>query len=506
MILLCILDGWGINEEKKGNAFKTANTPNLDAILAKYPKATITPSGTQVGLPVGQMGNSEVGHLNIGAGRIVNQSYQRINLAIENDKIKENTEFKGAIENAKQNNSALHFMGLLSDGGVHSSNQHLYSFVKQAKEAGLQKVFIHCFLDGRDTPPQSGSKYITELQDELNQIGIGQIATISGRYYAMDRDNRWERVIKAYDALTIGEGIKETNAIEAVTKSYENNINDEFVLPTVIEKDGSPIATIKDKDSVIFFNFRPDRAREISKALTNTEFNEFKRQSQPQTYFVCLTEYDNSIEAKVAFKPIELKNTLAEVLSKNNKKQLHIAETEKYAHVTFFFNGGVEKPYKGEDRILVPSPQVATYDLQPEMSALELTDKVLEAIESDKYDVIILNYANPDMVGHTGVMSAAVKAMETVDSCIGKVTEKIIKNKHKMLLTSDHGNLECMYDGDQPFTAHTTNDVPIVYIAKDSTNSKLKKNAILADIAPTILELTNIDVPKEMTGTSLFTN
>ncbi|HAR63335.1 MAG: 2,3-bisphosphoglycerate-independent phosphoglycerate mutase [Candidatus Margulisiibacteriota bacterium] len=506
MILLTILDGWGINKNEEGNACKLANTPNIDSLFETYPNTVLTPSGVHAGLPEGQMGNSEVGHLNLGAGRIVNQSLQQINLSIQDGSFFNNTEFIEAINNAKTNNSSLHLMGLLSDGGVHTNNKHLYALLELAKQEDFTRVYIHCFMDGRDTSPTSGIGFVTELLEEIKRIGVGEIATITGRYYAMDRDNRWDRAEKAYNALVNGKGVLAQDPIAVMQVLYDQNITDEFIDPIVLTKDNSPVATINNHDSVIFFNFRPDRARQLSYIFLDQSFDGFKRTPIHQLHYVCMTEYDKKIIAPVAFKPIRLNNVLAEVLANNNKKQLHIAETEKYAHVTFFFNGGVEKQYQGEERILIPSPKVATYDLQPEMSAYEVTEKVIESIDSRQFDVIILNLANPDMVGHTGIIEAGIKAMETIDICIGKIVEKILYYNEKMILTSDHGNLEYMTDEQtgKPFTAHTTNDVPVIFISNDKTDIRLRDNVILADIAPTILDLLNIEKPIEMTGTSII--
>lgn len=503
--LLLILDGFGLTENEKGNAIKLAKTPFIDALEKKYPFVKTYASGLDVGLPDGQMGNSEVGHLNIGAGRVVYQELTRITKAINEGTILENPVIKGAMEKARDNGKALHFMGLLSDGGVHSHNTHLYGLVKMAKKIGVSKVYIHAFMDGRDTPPASGKEFVDELQAELDKIGLGKIATISGRYYAMDRDNRWERVQVAYNALCKGEGEKSENASTVMQKSYDNDILDEFVLPTVITKDGKPIGTIKADDSVIFFNFRPDRAREITRAIVDPNFTGFKRELIPTT-FVALTQYDVTIVNKeVAFKPQVLDNTLGEYLAKLGKKQLRIAETEKYAHVTFFFNGGVEEPNENEERILIPSPKVATYDLKPEMSVYEVADKLEEAIRSEKYDVIIANFANPDMVGHTGVIGAAIAAVEAVDKAVEQVITAIEETGGSALITADHGNADQMLDpatGDV-FTAHTTNPVPLILVnCKNATG--LKEGGKLADFAPTLLDMMGIEPAPEMDGHSLL--
>lgn len=505
--MLMILDGFGINEQEEGNAVKLSNTPNLDLLMKKYPTTKIKPSGLAVGLPEGQMGNSEVGHTNIGAGRIVYQELTRITKSIEDGDFFSNEEFINAIENCKKYNSKLHIMGLLSDGGVHSHNRHLYGLLEMAKRRDFDNVYIHCFLDGRDTPPASAENYIMELQEKIKEKGVGKIASISGRFYSMDRDKRWERIKKAYDALVNGIGIKSANVINAIENSYQKEVFDEFVEPTVITSaDGEmPIATIEDNDSIIFFNFRPDRARELTRTIVDSDFKEFETKKL-NTYFVCFTSYDETMpNVHIAFKKELLKNTLGEVLSNKGLTQLRIAETEKYAHVTFFFNGGEEKQYKGEDRILIASPKVETYDLKPEMSAYAVTEKVLDAILSGKYDCIILNYANPDMVGHTGSLEAAIKAVETVDECIGKVVKAIEEKNGNLLITADHGNCEQMidYTTGEPHTAHTTNLVPLVLIT-EKQDIKLKAEGKLADLAPTILDLMDIKKPKEMTGETLL--
>ncbi len=505
--MLMILDGYGYNEKEEANAVKLANTPNIDKLMIKYPTTQIKPSGLAVGLPEGQMGNSEVGHTNIGAGRVVYQELTRITKSIEDGDFFSNEEFINAIENCKKNNSKLHILGLLSDGGVHSHNRHLYGLLEMAKRRDFEDVYVHCFLDGRDTPPASAENYIIELEDKMKEKGIGKIASISGRFYAMDRDKRWQRVQKAYDAICKGEGLKSGNAVHAIESSYQKEVFDEFVEPTVITgADGeTPIAKIEENDSVIFFNFRPDRARELTRAIVDRDFKEFETK-KINTYYVCFTSYDDTMpNVHIAFKKEQIKNTLGEVLSKNNLTQLRIAETEKYAHVTFFFNGGEEKQYPGEDRILVPSPKVETYDMKPEMSAYEVTEKVLEAIESEKYNCIILNYANPDMVGHTGSLEAAIKAIEAIDECVGKVVKAINEKQGNLIITADHGNAEQMidYTTGEPHTAHTTNPVPLILITKNG-NEKLKEGGKLADLAPTILDLMNIEKPEEMTGESLL--
>jgi len=502
-LMLMILDGFGVNpcHDKGVNAIHEANTPNIDNLFKTCPNTTLSASGMDVGLPEGQMGNSEVGHTNIGAGRIVYQELTRITKSISDGDFFENEALSNAIKNCLDNNSSLHLMGLLSDGGVHSHNKHLYALVEMAKNKGLKNVFVHCFLDGRDVPPSSGADFVKQLQDELDKIGVGKIATVMGRYYAMDRDNRWDRVEKAYDAMAKGKGHMADNAYDAVLKSYEQDITDEFVVPTVITTAGEVTATIKPEDSIVMFNFRPDRAREITRTFVDHEFSGFEREFI-KPLFVCMTQYDATMpNVMVAFKPQTLENTLGEVLSKNELSQLRIAETEKYAHVTFFFNGGVEDVSAGEDRALIASPKVATYDLKPEMSAYEVTDEVISRIDSDKYDVIILNFANCDMVGHTGVFDAAVKAVEAVDACVGKVVDKMIEKGGRVLITADHGNADKMTDTDGSiFTAHTTNLVPLILVGD---NKELKPGR-LSDLAPTMLELMGIEKPAEMTGESLI--
>lgn len=501
-----ILDGYGLNEETKGNAVAQAKTPVVDRLMKEYPFVKGYASGMAVGLPDGQMGNSEVGHLNMGAGRIVYQELTRITKEIQEGTFFENPAFLKAIENCKKNNSALHLFGLVSDGGVHSHNTHLYGLLELAKRNGLEKVYVHAFLDGRDTPPASGKEYVKQLEDEMKKIGVGKVASVSGRYYAMDRDNNYDRVKFAYDALTKGEGNKGTSATEAIQASYDNGKTDEFVIPTVIEENGKPVATINDKDSVIFFNYRPDRAREITRAFCDDDFKGFDRVRKDIVY-VCFTEYDPTIPNKeIAFHKVSITNTFGEWLANNNMTQARIAETEKYAHVTFFFNGGVEEPNKGEDRILVNSPkEVATYDLKPEMSAYEVCDKLVTAIRSGKYDVIIINFANPDMVGHTGVESAAIKAVEAVDECVGKAVQAVLDVDGTMFICADHGNAEQLidYETGAPFTAHTTNPVPFILVNYDK-NYTLRENGCLADIVPTLIEIMGKEQPAEMTGKSLL--
>lgn len=498
-LILMILDGFGVAPEK-GNAIKAANKPNIDRLFSSNPLTQIGASGMDVGLPDGQMGNSEVGHTNIGAGRVVYQELTRITKSIKDGDFFENEALCLAMDNAVKNGTALHIMGLLSNGGVHSHNTHMYGILEMAKKKGLEKVYVHAFLDGRDVPPSSGKDFVAQCVDKMKEIGVGKIATVMGRYYAMDRDNRWDRVSKAYAAMVYGEGNKATCPVDAVEKSYAEDVTDEFVLPTVIEGG----ATIQANDSVVFYNFRPDRAREITRTFVDPNFDGFERKEGffPLN-FVCMTQYDVTMpNVQVAFKPQSLKNTFGEYISEKGLSQLRIAETEKYAHVTFFFNGGVEKQYENEDRILVKSPSVATYDMQPEMSAYEVTDKLVEAIESGKYDVIILNFANCDMVGHTGVFEAAVKAVEAVDTCVGRVTDAIAKMNGVALITADHGNADKMIDTDgEPFTAHTTNPVPFCVIGYPC---KLREGGKLADIAPTMLKILNIEQPEEMTGTSII--
>lgn len=504
LVMLVVMDGYGLNELEEGNAIKAANTPNLDKLMAECSNTIVHCSGMDVGLPEGQMGNSEVGHTNLGAGRIVYQELTRITKSIQDEDFYENEALLKAIDNCKKHGSKLHLYGLLSDGGVHSHNTHLYALLELAKKEGLEDVYVHCFLDGRDVPPRSGRGYVQELIEKLRNIGVGKIATVMGRYYAMDRDNRWERVQKAYDAMVLGKGETCESAVTAVERSYNNDITDEFVLPTVITEDGKPTATIAENDSIIFFNFRPDRAREITRTFVDPDFKGFERANGYfPVYYVCMTQYDAEMpNVTVAFKPQELINTFGEYVSKKGYTQLRIAETEKYAHVTFFFNGGVEAVYAGEDRALIPSPKVPTYDMQPEMSAYEVTDEVVKRINSKKYDVIILNYANCDMVGHTGDFDAAVKAVEAVDECIGKVVEAVKAQDGIMLITADHGNSDQMldYETGQPHTAHTTNVVPLILVGK---SARLKKGR-LADIAPTMLALMGLEKPKEMTGESLI--
>ena len=505
-VVLMILDGYGLNSSTKGNGVALAKTPVMDKLMAEYPYVKGYASGLAVGLPDGQMGNSEVGHLNMGAGRIVYQELTRITKSIEDGDFFENTELLGAIENCKKNNSDLHLYGLLSDGGVHSHITHVFALLELAKRNGIKNVYVHCFMDGRDTAPDSGKDFIAKLYDKMEELGVGEIASVTGRYYAMDRDNRWDRVEKAYRALTLGEGNQAACGKCAIKASYEAGKTDEFVEPTVITKDGKPVGVIKDKDSVICFNFRPDRAREITRCFCDDEFTGFDRGSRKDVYYVCFTDYDVTIPNKyVAFKKEKITNTFGEFLAANNMTQARIAETEKYAHVTFFFNGGIEEPNKGEDRILVKSPKVATYDLQPEMSALEVCDKLCEAIRSDKYDVIIINFANPDMVGHTGVIDAVIKAIDTVDACVGRAVEAVKEKDGVMFICADHGNAEVLVDENtgEPYTAHTTNPVPFILVNYDNEYT-LKENGKLCDIVPTLIDIMGMEKPAEMTGQSLL--
>ena len=500
-LVLCIMDGFGYNPQATGNAIAAAKKPNLDKLFAECPHTLIGASGMDVGLPDGQMGNSEVGHTNIGAGRVVYQELTRITKSIADGDFFDNEALAGAMQNAAQGH-ALHLMGLLSDGGVHSHIEHLYGLLEMAKRSGVKDVYVHCFMDGRDVPPSSGKNYVQQLEAKMAELGIGKIASVMGRYYAMDRDNRWDRVEKAYGAMVLGEGEQGESASAAMQASYDAQVTDEFVLPTVI----AGAAPIKAGDSVVFFNFRPDRAREITRTLVDEAFDGFVRKNGFfPLHFVCFTQYDVTMpNVQVAFHPQSLKNTFGEYISDLGKTQLRIAETEKYAHVTFFFNGGKEEPYKNEDRALVKSPKVATYDLQPEMSAYEVCDEMVRRIESEKYDVIILNFANCDMVGHTGVFDAAVKAVEAVDTCVGRIVTALAKVGGAMLLTADHGNADKMYEDDgSPFTAHTTNPVPLLVYGVPG--AVLRDGGRLADLAPTMLKLMGLAQPQEMTGKSIIT-
>ncbi len=505
--VLMILDGYGLSDIKEHNAIAEAKTPVMDRLMTEYPFVKGYASGMSVGLPDGQMGNSEVGHLNMGAGRIVYQELTRITKEIQDGTFFENEALLAAVENCKKNDSAFHMYGLVSDGGVHSHNTHLYGLLELAKRNGLKKVYVHCYLDGRDTPPASGKGDVEELEAEMKKIGVGEVATVHGRYYAMDRDNNYDRVEKAYRALTLGEGIPADSATAGIQASYDRDETDEFVVPIVVMKDGAPVATIKDGDSVVFFNFRPDRAREITHCFCDDEFDKFDRGPRKQVTYVCFSDYDPTIPNKlVAFKKISVTNTFGEWLSKKGMTQARIAETEKYAHVTFFFNGGVEEPNPGEDRILVNSPKdVATYDLKPQMSAPEVCDRLVECIKSGKYDVIIINFANPDMVGHTGVEEAAIKAIEVVDECVGRAVEAIKEVNGTLFICADHGNAEQLvdYETGAPHTAHTTNPVPFILVNADPAY-KLREGGVLADIVPTIIELMGEEQPSEMTGKSLL--
>ena len=504
--VLCIMDGCGHNPSTYGNAVAAAKKPNLDMLMEKYPYTYIGASGLDVGLPDGQMGNSEVGHTNMGAGRVVYQELTRITKSIEDGDFYENEALCNAINKSIENKTSLHLMGLMSDGGVHSHNTHVWAIIELAKRLGQDKVYLHCIMDGRDVPPTSGKDYVAEAIEKMNEIGVGKVATVTGRYYAMDRDNNWDRVKKAYDAFVFGKGNFNTDPVDAIRKSYETidgdgkNLTDEFILPTVtLENEGR----IGAGDSIVFFNFRPDRAREITRTFVDDDFKGFERDRFPVNY-VCMTQYDATMpNVDVAFKPQVLTNTFGEYLANRGMTQLRIAETEKYAHVTFFFNGGVEAVNDGEDRILVPSPKVATYDLKPEMSAFEVSEKLNEAVRSGKYDVVIINFANCDMVGHTGVFDAAVKAVEAVDTCVGSLYEAVIANGGTLFVTADHGNADVMKEEDgSPFTAHTTNVVP--FICVNCGDVELREGGRLCDIVPTMLKVMNLPQPEEMTGVSII--
>ncbi len=507
-VALIILDGWGINPRKEANAIRLARPPFYNSLMADYPHIRIYTSGKAVGLPDGQMGNSEVGHMTLGAGRIVYQDFSRINKAIEDRSFFKNPALVGAMEAAKREKSALHLLGLVSDGGVHSHIDHLFALLEMAKSRGLKRVIIHVFLDGRDTPPRAGMTYLKQLNQKLRRLKVGRVATVMGRYYAMDRDSRWNRVQKAYEAMVLGMGDSFGSPIEALTRSYEAKVTDEFMVPAVImDKAEKPVATIQDRDSVIFFNFRADRARQLTRAFTEKEFSQFARKAVPQlSSFVCMTHYDDQFDLPVAFGPVRLTRLLGEVLSQRGMRQLRIAETEKYAHVTYFFNGGDENVFPGEERVLIPSPRhVATYDQSPEMSAAQVTEEAVKRIKTGSYDFVLMNYANPDMVGHTGVLSAAVKAIEVVDACLARVIRAIQEMGGVVILTADHGNLEQMidYDTGQPHTSHTTHPVPLVITQQ---GLKLRPKGTLADVAPTVLHLMGIHPPVEMTGRSLIVN
>lgn len=501
--MLIILDGYGLGEDYPGNAIKLANTPNIDKLMAKYPNTSLEASGLAVGLPPGQMGNSEVGHLNIGSGRVIYQELTKISKEIEEKDFFQKQEFLNVIEKAREKNKSIHLIGLVSSGGVHSHSSHLYALLELMKIRNFHDVYVHAILDGRDVPPTSGKLDIEELLLNMKKLGVGKIATVSGRYYAMDRDKRWDRTRMAYDAMVLGEGKRSTDPIDAIESSYKEGVTDEFFLPTVIMEKGAPVASIEEDDSILFFNFRPDRARQITRAFVDEDFEGFKRNKRVHTYYLTMTQYDKTIEnVEIAYKNTVPANTLGEHISKLGLNQLRAAETEKYAHVTFFFNGGIEKPYKNEDRALIPSPKVATYDLQPEMSAVKLKDEILNRLNMDKYDLIILNFANPDMVGHTGDIDATIKAVETVDSCLGEVVELLLEKGGKALVTADHGNAERLRDevDGSMVTAHTSNKVPLIFVGGEGE----LKEGILADLAPTLLDIMKLDKPKEMTGKSLI--
>ncbi|MCC8126296.1 MAG: 2,3-bisphosphoglycerate-independent phosphoglycerate mutase [Clostridiales bacterium] len=506
-VVLMILDGYGLNDRCDANAVCEGRTPIMDQLMSQCPFVKGNASGLAVGLPEGQMGNSEVGHMNMGAGRIVYQELTRITKSIQDGDFFENEGFLAAVENCKKNDSALHLYGLVSDGGVHSHLTHIYGLLELAKRNGLSKVYVHCFLDGRDTPPEAGKDYVAELEAKMAEIGVGKVATVSGRYYAMDRDKNWDRIKIAYDALTKGEGVYADSATAGIQASYDNGKGDEFVMPIVVRENGAPVATIQTGDSIIFYNFRPDRAREMTHCFCDDEFDGFDRGERVKTTYVCFTDYDATIPNKiVAFGKQKVTNTFGEYLASHGMKQARIAETEKYAHVTFFFNGGVEEPNEGEDRFLIPSPkEVATYDLKPEMSAPAVCDKLVECIKSGTYDVIIINFANPDMVGHTGVEKAAIKAIETVDQCVGRAVDAIKEVNGVLFICADHGNAEQLvdYETGEPFTAHTTNPVPFVLVNADPSYG-LRSGGCLADIVPTLIELMGMEQPKEMTGESLL--
>ena len=502
---LIILDGFALRDEVKGNAVAQAKKPNFDRYWNEYPHATLQASGEAVGLPEGQMGNSEVGHLNIGAGRIVYQSLSRINLSIKDKTFFENEQFNDVAEHVKNNDKALHILGLLSDGGVHSHIEHLFALLRLAKDKGFERVYLHAFLDGRDVGPKTGSTYINQTEEKMKEYGVGEIATISGRYYAMDRDKRWERIELAYRAMVYGDGPKYRNPHELLEESYNKEVFDEFVIPAVMTREnGEPVATIEDDDAVIFYNFRPDRATQMTHTFTNPNFAEFDlgEKAPKNVRFVMLTQYSDDIKANVAFGPNHLKNTVGEVLANNGLTQLRIAETEKYPHVTYFMSGGREEKFEGEDRILIPSPKVPTYDLKPEMSAYEVTEALLEDLEEEKHNVIILNFANPDMVGHSGMLEPTIKAVEAVDECVGKVVDKILEKGGCAIITADHGNSDevVTIDG-KPMTAHTTNPVPVIVTKK---GIELREDGILGDLSPTLLDLLQVEKPLEMTGTSLI--
>jgi 2,3-bisphosphoglycerate-independent phosphoglycerate mutase len=505
-VVLIILDGWGINPRQEANAIFQARPPFYNSLVADYPHTRIYTSGVAVGLPDGQMGNSEVGHMTLGAGRIVYQDFSRINKAVEDESFFKNPALRGAMDAAKREKGALHLLGLVSDGGVHSHIDHLFALLEMARDRGLRQVIVHAFLDGRDTPPQAGMTYLKQLNQKLKRLKVGRVATVMGRYYAMDRDNRWNRVQKAYEAMVLGTGDSSGSPMEALTRSYEAKVTDEFMVPAVIvDKVGNPVAAIQDRDSVIFFNFRADRARQLTRAFTEKGFSQFPRKSVPQlSSFVCMTRYDEQFDLPVAFGPVRLTHLLGEILSQRGMRQLRIAETEKYAHVTYFFNGGDENVFPGEERVLIPSPRhVATYDQSPEMSAAQVTEEAVKRIKTGAYDFVLMNYANPDMVGHTGVLSAAVKAVGVMDPCLARVIGAAQEMGGVVILTADHGNLEQMidYETGQPHTAHTTHPVPLLITRK---GLKLRPKGTLADVAPTVLHLMGIQPPAEMTGRPLI--
>ena len=505
-LALIVIDGWGYSVAREGNAIALAQTPFYDELSEKYPSTLLEAHGSRVGLPAGVMGNSEVGHLNIGSGRVIRMDVSLVDHEIDTGAFFRNAVLTNAVDKARHPKRALHLMGLCSDGQVHSSLTHLYALLKMAKDHGLDRVFVHCFLDGRDTPPSSGTTYVSALQRKLTEIGCGEIATVVGRYYAMDRDKRWERTQRAYELLTKAIGYRATDPVEAIRESYERGVTDEFVEPvTIVRPDGAPVATIKDDDSVIFFNFRPDRARQLTRALALSDFGEFPVEDRPRVNFVCFTMYDNTFDLPVAFPPRHHRNVLAEVWGKTCVRNYRLAETEKYAHVTYFFNGGVEKPYECENRLLVPSPKIATYDLQPEMSAFKVTDKVLRGIDEGETDVFVINFANPDMVGHTGKLDKTIEACQYVDTCLGWITKRIREARGITLITADHGNAEQMIDPvtGGPHTAHTTNHVPFHLIDEDSVGMKLRSGGALEDVAPTVLGLLGLEKPAEMTGRDL---
>ncbi|GIV98318.1 MAG: 2,3-bisphosphoglycerate-independent phosphoglycerate mutase [Herpetosiphonaceae bacterium] len=509
-LVLAVLDGWGVSSQTKGNALALGQVPYMSSWQTTYPFTTLAASGLDVGLPDGQMGNSEVGHLNIGAGFVVYQDSVRISEAIRDRSFFENPALLAPLEHARNNNSQLHLMGLLGPGGVHSLSEHLYALLRLAKDRGINKVFIHTFLDGRDTPPQSALNFMAELLGVIKEVGVGTVATVSGRYYAMDRDKRWERTEKAYRALVYGEGRQAQTPEEAIKASYDEGVTDEFVLPTVIVRDGKPVTTIGSNDSIIFFNFRADRARQLTRAFVMPDFNGFERGPQLQNlFFITMTEYERGLPVHIAFPPEDVVNPLAKVISDHGMTQFHTAETEKYAHVTFFINGGREEPFPGEERLLIPSPKVATYDLMPEMSAIPVTDTLIDALRHDRYDVYIVNYANPDMVGHTGILPAAIKAVEVVDQCLHRIAEQVLAMNGILVITADHGNAEQMIDLETgaPHTAHTTNPVPFYLITPEDSllrRVRLREGGRLADVAPTILDILGLPLAPEMTGKTLI--